>query len=129
MNVRIQVVIETERQSTPIVEEIANWTRGELSDEVLGMSLAEAKDLLGAAHERLCAEQVRQYLDEARACPHCGHSRSCKGYHVLAWQSPFGTLKLDSPRLYRYRCEHDEQRSFSPLAYRLPERTSRDRTG
>ena len=31
---------------------------------------------------------------------------------------------LDSPRLYRCRCEPDDGRSFSPLAELFPERTS-----
>jgi hypothetical protein len=39
-------------------------------------------------------------------------------------RTPFGKLTLDSPRLYRCRCESPELKSFSPLADLLPERTS-----
>jgi hypothetical protein len=40
------------------------------------------------------------------------------------FRTPFGTLQLDSPRLYRCASESNGGRSFSPLAEGLPERTS-----
>lgn len=59
-----------------------------------------------------------------RACPQCGHPRSRKACHSLVYRTPFGKLRLDSPRLYRCRCEPHGPRSFSPLAERLPNRSS-----
>jgi hypothetical protein len=50
--------------------------------------------------------------------------RACKGHHAIVFRTPFGKLTLDSPRLYRCRCESNGGRSFSPLAELLPERTS-----
>jgi hypothetical protein len=31
--------------------------------------------------------------------------RACKGHHAIVFRTPFGKLTLDSPRLYRCRCE------------------------
>src|SRR5271166_1940165 len=51
-----------------------------------------------------------------RTCPHCGHERSCKGRHHIVFRTPFGKLRLESPRLYHCQCESDGRTSFSPLA-------------
>jgi hypothetical protein len=48
MRVRIQVIIESEAIETPVVQEVATLERGPLQPEGLGLTLAEAKDLLRA---------------------------------------------------------------------------------
>jgi hypothetical protein len=40
------------------------------------------------------------------------------------FRTPFGKVELDSPQWYRCRCEPQNQKTFSPLAEVLPERTS-----
>ena len=46
MKVRIQVIIESDNYGTPITDEVACIQRGDLAPEKLGLTLAEAKDLL-----------------------------------------------------------------------------------
>jgi hypothetical protein len=45
-------------------------------------------------------------------------------HHRIVFRTPFGKLRLESPRLYRCQCESDERTSFSPLAELLQERSS-----
>ena len=46
MRMRIQIIVESEPGDTPIVHEIATLERGPLQPEEIGLTLAEAKDLL-----------------------------------------------------------------------------------
>src|ERR1700674_6111158 len=50
--------------------------------------------------------------------------RSCKGRHHIVFRTPFGKLRLESPRLYHCQRESDNRTSFSPLAELLQERSS-----
>jgi len=63
-------------------------------------------------------------MAQQRTCSHCGHERSCKGRHHIVFRTPFGKLRLESPRLYHCQCESDDRTSFSPLAELLQERSS-----
>ncbi len=46
MRVKLQIVIESDNHDAPVTEEIACIQRGDLAPETLGLTLAEAKDLL-----------------------------------------------------------------------------------
>jgi len=48
----------------------------------------------------------------------------CKGRHQIVFRTPFGKLRVESPRLYHCQCQSDERKSLSPLADLLQERTS-----
>src|SRR6516162_7454675 len=41
----------------------------------------------------------------------------------IVFRTPFGKLRLESPRFYHCQCESDDRTSFSPLAELLQERT------
>ena len=69
-------------------------------------------------------QQAAEFIAQQRACSHCGHERSCKGRHHIVFRTPFGKLRLESPRLYHCQCESDDRTSFSPLAELLQERSS-----
>jgi hypothetical protein len=71
-------------------------------------------------------QQAIEVAPQAGRCPQCGRERACKGHHAIVFRTPFGKMKLTSPQLYRCRCEGAGPKSFSPLAERLPERTSPD---
>ena len=60
MRVRIQVV-ESEAGDPPLVPEIATLERGSLQPDGLGLTLAEAKDLLRGVQETMVAEQVAAF--------------------------------------------------------------------
>jgi hypothetical protein len=125
MRVRIQVIIESEAMETPVVQEVATLARGPIQSEGLGLTLAEAKDLLRGVQETMVAEQVAEFVAQQQCCPDCGRQRPRKGRHAIVYRTLFGKLQLDSPRLYACPCRDGTSRaSLSPLAERLPERTA-----
>jgi hypothetical protein len=124
MKVKIQVVIESDNHETSITEEVACIQREGLTPETLGMTLAEAKDLLANVQTTMVKQQTNEYIKKQRTCPLCGKSRSQKGTHEIVFRSLFGKIELPSPRLYECLCHPQEKRSFSPLAELLPERTA-----
>jgi hypothetical protein len=127
MKITVQVVIEPEDGSA-VVTEVATLAREALTDETLGLTLAESKTILAQLQEAMVAQQAAAYLATQQTCPLCGTSRRCKGQHQIVVRSLFGTLRLDSPRLVTCPCQPpDLPRSSSPLAERLVERTTPER--
>lgn len=124
MKVKIQVIIESEGNETPITDEIASLQREDLTAETLGLTLAEAKELLASVQEKMVQYHTEEYIQQQRNCPQCGKARTTKGQHEIVFRSLFGKLKLNSPRLYTCSCQPQSQRSFSPLAECLSERTA-----
>ena len=88
MKVRIQMVIEAGEGEPDQVEEIARLERGSLRPEELGLTLAEAKVLLHGMQQAMVTEQIAEYLENFKACPHCGAPRTRKGQHPIAYR-PF----------------------------------------
>ncbi len=124
MRVRIQLIVESEAGDPPVVREVATLERGPLQPEGLGLTLAEAKDLLRGVQEMMVAEQVSEFVAQQQCCPDCGRPRPRKGRHELVYRTLFGKLRLDSPRLYVCPCRQPARASASPLAELLPERTA-----
>jgi len=125
MRVRIQVVVEAESDAVPLVHEVATLERDGLQPEGLGLALAEAKDLLRGVQETMVAAQVAAFEAQQECCPDCGRARRRNGRHEIVYRTPFGKLRLDSPRFYACPCQQAAPRaSLSPLAERLPERTA-----
>jgi hypothetical protein len=125
MRVRIQVIVEAESDAVPLVHEVATLERDGLQPEGLGLALAEAKDLLRGVQETMVAAQVAAFEAQQECCPDCGRARRRNGRHEIVYRTPFGKLRLDSPRFYACPCQQAAPRaSLSPLAERLPERTA-----
>ena len=80
MHIRIQVIIEADHETmATCVEEVACFERGSLSPETLGLQLDEAKQLLAGVQHIMTAQQVEEYVEQQRQCPHCLASRSPSG--------------------------------------------------
>jgi hypothetical protein len=124
MKVRIQVIVESDQGEIQCVEDVAQFERGALQPDTLGLTLAEAKVLLQGVQRTIVAEQTTTYLEAHRPCPACQAPRRCKGHHQLVYRTVFGKLTLSSPRWYMCRCQTTKPRSFSPLADLLPKRTA-----
>ncbi|OLB57027.1 MAG: hypothetical protein AUI01_05345, partial [Ktedonobacter sp. 13_2_20CM_2_56_8] len=125
MRIRVQVIIESDQEATPThVEEIACFERGPLSPETLGLRLSEAKQMLAGVQQVMTAQQVEDYVEQQRQCPHCQHSLVCKGHHQIGLRTLFGKLTLTSPRLYTCSCQPQEKRSWSPVAALFSERST-----
>src|SRR5690242_14693568 len=123
MKITVQIMVQSDEGQAEVVE-VARLERRPLQPETLGMSLAEARAILAGLEQSFVERQAAEVLAQQGRCPHCGRERSCKDRQSIVFRTPFGKLKVASPRLYRCRCESDTRDSFSPLAERLPERTS-----
>ncbi len=124
MKILIQVVIESEAGVPEVVEEIACVERGTLQPATLGLTLAEAKDVLQGVQQVLVPRQVAEYVAQQRCWPDCGRGRGRKGNHSLVIRSLFGRLRVCSPRYYTCRCQPRATKSISPLVDLLPERAT-----
>ena len=98
--------------------------REDLAPEKLGLTLAEAKDLLANVQANMVKEQTAEYIEQHSACSLCGKVRGQKGQKDIVFRSLFGKMEIPSPRLYTCPCQPQEKKSFSPLAECLPERTA-----
>jgi len=125
MKVKVQVVTITD-DGQETIKDIACVERHDLTPETFGLSLAEGKAVLQALQEVVVEWQMHTYLQQQRTCPHCGKARGSKGVHHPVFRTVFGTLPVDSPRLYHCPCQPHTTTSFSPLATLLPERTTPD---
>jgi hypothetical protein len=124
MKITVQITVQSDEGHTEAVRQVACLERGPLQPETLGLSLAEARSILAGLEQSLVEQQVAEFVVQEKRCPRCGQPRACKDCQAIVFRSPFGKLKLASPRLYRCRCEGAGPKSFRPLAGRLPERTS-----
>jgi hypothetical protein len=125
MKIKLQVVIESESGSQEAVEDVAILERNTLRAEELGLTLAEAKDLLRNVQQTMVTHQVNQHLTEHSRCSACGKPLGRKGKHTILFRTLFGKLTLESPRYYECACRKKPgKQSSSPLADLLKERTA-----
>lgn len=124
MKLRIQIVVEADGHAAEVLQEIATIERGPLQPDDVGLTRAEAKDLLHGVQQVLVARQVAEATAQQACCPACGQRRRHKGTHAIVVRSLFGTLRLPSPRLFHCHCQPQPTRTFSPLVLVLPERTT-----
>src|ERR1019366_3087808 len=122
MKMRIQLIIEDEAGQTTTAE-IAGIER-RLSDELIGLSLEEAKAMTGGVQCAMVEAQARAAIDRGSICPECQAHLRRNGSHRVRYRTPFGRLDLDSPRFYRCRCQVNGRRGFGPIALWLGDHTS-----
>ena len=84
--------------------------------ERIGLSLAEASELLGRVQERVVGAQAAAFLADNRRCATCGKHLWSKGQTSFQFRTPFGDVPVTGPRLKRCRCDTSSSESFSPLA-------------
>ncbi len=113
MRVRIQIIVESDPGDTPVVQEVATLERGPLSPEGLGLTLAEARDLLRGVQETMVAHQVAEFVAQQECCPDCGRQRSCKGRHEIVYR----TLLL--PERTAPELAYLETKFAAPMSYGL----------
>lgn len=125
MRCKLQMVIETENGEA--VHDISHIERGDMAVETVGLSLAEAKSLLGGIQRTLVEQQIAEQFRHGQNCPDCGKALLSKGAHAIVFRTLFGNLELKSPRFLRCDCQPGGTLSFSPLAEMLGERTAPER--
>jgi hypothetical protein len=123
MQIKVQLVFEDDAGKDETVE-IAQLQRDTLSSVNLGLTLAESKKILHNLQVHLVEQQVADYQQHQRSCPHCQQPRRAKDQRSIVYKTLFGKLTLPSDRLFQCECQPHETKSFSPLSELLPERTT-----
>ena len=88
MKFRIQIAIESEKGEPERVHEVAQLDRGILKAEELGLTLTEAKSILGEIQQAMVEQQVTDFVAERDGCPHCGRKLTRKGKHEMVFRAP-----------------------------------------
>src|ERR1700742_3164193 len=121
MRVQIQLKITTEDGEVIDDGEVLALEKGCDRLDAIGLSLAEAKDLLSRLQQRTVEAQAAAYVAGRRCCAHCHRPLRSKGYCRLVFRTPFGNVPLASRRLRRCPCQPATGKTFSPLTELLTE--------
>jgi hypothetical protein len=93
-----------------------------------------AKVVLRGVRQVVVAEQATAHVEARRRCTTCGATLRLKGHHQTQFRTPFGTVPLTSPRVFRCQCSvkagvappEAPTATFSPLAELLAEHVALD---
>ena len=116
MRVKLQLVLCSEDGREETVTDIVSWNKDSHRIEHLGLTLAEAKQLLKRIQKTLLEQQIDRFLDTHSQCPDCGAPLKAKSYTNRSFRTLFGTFKLPSPRLFHCTCRRRKTTSFRPLS-------------
>jgi hypothetical protein len=125
MRVKIQLVIGANHDGPDTIYDVAVPEKGCDRIEQLGLTLAEAKQLLTQIQQHLVAHQAAAFVTLSSQCEACGAPLRRKEETPRLFRTLFGTvLRLASPRLYRCRCQVHKTPTFHPLTALLTGSTS-----
>jgi hypothetical protein len=124
MKFTVQLVAWTDSGQAEMVQEIAVLETESERVEHLGLTLAEATQLLKRLQHQLVERQTTAYLAARAPCPACGRALLVKEQTTRTLRTLFGTVVLTSPRLYHCRCQPRMTSTFRPLSALLPESTT-----
>jgi hypothetical protein len=103
MKMRVQLVIEDASGARTSADIAAIERR---TDDLIGLSLEEAKAMTGALQRKMVEAQARELVVHSSTCSQCQSRLRRNGTHRICYRTPFGRLDLDSPRFYRCRCQN-----------------------
>jgi hypothetical protein len=103
------------------VTEVMTLNKNSQRIEHLGLTMAEATQLLSALQRHLLQHQVDTFLDRWSTCADCEALLTVKAHASRSFRTLFGTYKLSSPRLEHCDCTRRKTASFRPLSALLPE--------
>ncbi len=118
------VVLESESGDTEFIQEVAQIERGVLQPENLGLTLAEAKEILHNTQLNIASQQVAEYKKQQNLCRDCGKKLFHKDKCTIVDRTLFGKLQLQCHRLLHCTCTEQATRTFNPVAHLIKERTS-----
>jgi hypothetical protein len=96
-------------------------TRTANASSNLGLTLAEAKQLLATLQQHVLEQQAATFVAARAQCDDCGATLQHKGQQTRTFRTLFGTVTLSSPRLYHCRCQRHKTTTFRPLTALLTE--------
>jgi len=121
MRVKLQLVMCSDEGQEETVTDVITLNKNSQRIEHLGLTLAEAKQLLSTLQRHLLQQQVDTFLDPCFTCSDCGALLKVKAHASRSFRTLFGTYKLYSPRLEHCDCTRRKTSSFRPLAALLTE--------
>jgi hypothetical protein len=121
MRVKLQLVMRSDEGQEETVTDVITLNKNSQRIEHLGLTLAEAKQLLSTLQRHLLQQQVDTFLDPCFTCADCGALLKVKAHTSRSFRTLFGTYKLYSPRLEHCDCTRRKTSSFRPLSALLPE--------
>jgi hypothetical protein len=115
MRFKVQLVVCAEDGQEDTVHEMSVLDKTCQRIEHLGLTLAEAKQLLTTLQHHLVEQQVSAFVETHAQCAHCGKALGVKGHDTRTLRTLFGTVTLTSPRLYHCCCQPRQTATFRPL--------------
>jgi hypothetical protein len=92
------------------------------SAETLGLTQAQAKQLLAELQRHLVQAQTEEYCRSRRRCPRCGAQRPLKDRRPRQLRSLFGVVTVHAPRFAPCRCSVGHRQTLSPVGEIMPDR-------
>jgi len=121
MRVKLQLVMCSDEGQEETVTDVITLDKNNRHIEHLGLTLAEAKQLLSTLQRHLLQQQVDTFLDTYSTCADCGALLKMKAHASRSFRTLFGTFTFDSPRLEHCDCTRHTTASFRPLSALLTE--------
>jgi hypothetical protein len=121
MRVKLQLVMCSDAGQEETVTDVITLDKDNRRIEHLGLTLAEAKQLLSTLQQHLLQQQVATFLNPCSTCADCGALLKVKAHASRSFRTLFGTCTLHSPRLEHCDCTQRKTSSFRPLAGLLTE--------
>jgi len=121
MRVKLKLVMCSDEGHEETVTDVITLNKNNQRIEHLGLTLAEAKQLLSTLQRHLLQHQIDTFLDTCSTCSACGALLKVKAHTSRSFRTVFGTCKLDSPRLEHCDCTRRKTVSFRPLSALLTE--------
>ncbi|MDE0521744.1 MAG: ISKra4 family transposase [Boseongicola sp.] len=115
MKIEVRLRIDA-GEGNVIDEEVLELDKPHDALERIGLSLDEAKELLGRLQERIVAAQAAAFVEDSRRCPCCSSRLWSKGRTSFLFRTPFGDVPVESTRLKHCRCGAAGSGTFSPLS-------------
>ena len=92
------------------------------SAETVGLTLAEAKEILAGLQRDLVQAQTEEHCQSRRRCPRCGAQRPLKDRRPRRLRSLFGVVEVRAPRFTPCRCSQTRREILSPVVEIMPDR-------
>ena len=121
MRVKLQLVMYSDKGQEETVTDVITLDKDNQRIEPLGLTLAEAKQLLSTLQHHLLQQQIDTFLDPCSTCADCGALLTVKAHASRSFRTLFGTFTLYSPRLEHCDCTGRTTSSFRPLSALLTE--------
>jgi hypothetical protein len=124
MRLKVQLVICADDERTDTIHDVAVLEKDCHRIEQLGLTLAEAKQLLSQLQQHVVAYQASVFVTTRSHCEACGARLQRKQETTRVLRTLFGTVRLPSPRFYHCGCQMHTTTTFRPLTELLTESTT-----